>query len=129
MKGWVASGGNSNLMVLSVAIDALDIVTDKVPTSNDLAKEEEGIGLSDDQTSLQVLILGDVLPCVSGTGGLQELQGRVLGGLDLSARGRGHTLTNVDLLGNLASDLGVVEDRACLGPRKKRKKIVRIQER
>lgn len=99
-------------MVLSVAIDALDIVTDKVPASNNFSKEEESVSLSSDQTGLQVLILGNVLPCVGGTSRLQELQGSLLSSLKLSTGRRGHTLTNVNLLGNLTSNLGVVEDRA-----------------
>lgn len=100
------------LMVLFVAVGALDIISDKVPASNNLADQEEGVGLSSDQTGLQVLVLGDVLPCVGRAGRLDKLEGGLLGRLDLSARGRGHTLTNVDLLGNLTSDLGVVDDGA-----------------
>jgi len=115
-------------MVLSVAIGALDIITDKVPASNDLSKEEEGVSLSSDQTGLQVLILGDVLPCAGGAGRLQELEGSLLGSLELGAGGRSHTLANVDLLGNLTSDLGVVEDRAYRGTRSKKKCVLSESE-
>lgn len=99
-------------MVLLVAVGALDIVSDKVPASNNLADQEESVGLSSDQTGLEVLVLGNVLPCVGRAGGLDELEGGLLGSLDLSARGRGHTLADVDLLGNLTSDLGVVDNGA-----------------
>lgn len=112
-------------MVLLVAVGALDVVSDKVPASNNLANQEEGVSLSSDQTGLQVLILGDVLPCVGRTGRLDKLEGSLLGRLDLSTRGRGHTLTDVDLLGNLTSDLGVVDNGAYYIMQQRRKRVVR----
>ena len=104
--------GRQYLMVLLMAVGALDVVSNKVPASNDLADQEERIGLSSDQSSLQVLVLGDVLPCVGRAGRLDKLDGGILGSLNLGTRGRGHTLADVDLLGNLTSNLGVVKDRA-----------------
>lgn len=106
------SKGLIDLVVLGVAIGRLDVVADKVAAANNLANQEEGIGLSSDKTSPDVLLLGDVLPCVGGASILGELQSGLLGSLKLSSRGRGHTLTDVDLLGNLTSNLGIVQDRA-----------------
>lgn len=99
-------------MVLGVAIGRLDVVADEVAAANNLANQEEGIGLSSDKTSLDVLLLGDVLPCVGGASILGELQSGLLGSFELGSRRRGHTLTDVDLLGNLTSNLGIVQDRA-----------------
>lgn len=102
----------ANLVVGVVAVGALDVITDKVPASNDLANHEEGVGLSSNETGLQVLFLGVVLPRAGGAGSLRELENRLLGSLDLGTARRGHTLADVDLLGDVTNDLGIVENGA-----------------
>lgn len=103
----------SGSVVRMVIFYALDVIADQVPASDNFADHEEGVGLRGDETGLEVLSLGDVLPGVDGTSVPEELEGGILGGLDLGSRGRSHALTNVDLFGNLACYLGIVQDRTC----------------
>lgn len=46
---------NASFLVVIVAICALDIVSDKVPASDNLADHEEDIGFSSDETGVEVL--------------------------------------------------------------------------
>lgn len=109
-----------------VAVSALDIVTDKVPASNDLAEQEEGVGLSGNKTGLQVLVLGNVLPHVGRAGSLGELGNGLLGSLKLSTSRRGHTLADVNLLCDLTSNLGVVQHRAYSAEKIEKQEIMLI---
>lgn len=108
------------LVVVIVAICALDIVSDKVPASDNLADHKEDVSLGSDETSIEILGLCDVSPGLCLACIPDELQGGVLCGLDLCARGRGHALADVDLLGNLAGDLGIVQDGSCIKGREVR---------
>lgn len=103
----------SFLVVVIVAICALDIVSDEVPASDNLADHEEDVRFGGDEAGVEVLGLCDISPGLCLACVPDELQGSVLGGLDLGTRGRGHTLADVNLLGNLACDLGIVQDGSC----------------
>lgn len=110
-----------------LAICALDIVSDKAPASDNLADHEEDVSLGSDETCVEILSLCDFSPGLCLACVPDELQGGVLCSFDLRARGRGHALADVNLLGNMARNLGIVQDGSCIRGRRMRVVLVEVQ--